>query len=81
MLLPEPELASGVRPEPLLDGGEDVAGVLGAGAGGGVVWTTRSGVGLLGRRVTTGVAAGTDAAGDDRCEITGCETVARCAGF
>lgn len=80
-MLPEPEFAAGVRPEALLGGGEGVVGVLGAGAGGGVVLTTRTGVGLVGRLVTTGVAAGTDAAGDDRCEVTGCETFTLCSGF
>jgi hypothetical protein len=68
--LPEPELEAGARPEPVLGGAEGVVGVLGARAGGGVVWTTLTGAGLAGWLVTTGVAAGTDDRDGDRCEVT-----------
>jgi hypothetical protein len=77
---PEPELAAGA-PESLLRGGEGVVGALGVGAGGGVVWTTWTGTGVVGRLVTTGVAAGTDDGEGDRCEVTRCETFTLCPDF
>lgn len=73
-LLPEPELA-GVWAAPPPDDG---AGVAGGGDRTGVVCTTRTG--LAGRVVTTGVTVGAGE-GDDRCDVTACETWTLCFGF
>jgi hypothetical protein len=75
--LPEPELGAGVPPELLLGADGVVVGALGWGT----VRTTRTGVGLVGWVLTTGVAvAGRDAV-DGVCEVTGCDTVTLCLGF
>ena len=76
-LLPEPELA-GVWAAPPPDDGAGVAGAVGGGDRTGVVCTTRTG--LAGRVVTTGVTVGAGE-GDDRCDVTACETWTLCFGF
>lgn len=79
-LLPEPELA-GVWATPPPDDGAGVTGLAGAVGGGdrtGVVCTIRTG--LAGRVVTTGVTVGAGE-GDDRCDVTACDTLTLCFGF